>query len=84
MNNNKKIRTVSNHNISEFDVLNFNFKKVLFLYILLIDNCDNSFYQKYSSEIAGLFIDIKDMFSVCLKDYEVLLACLQSQNEFNK
>ena len=84
MSENKKMRTISNHNISEFDVLNYDFKKILVMYLLLIDNIDNSFYEKYFDEMTGLFIDIKDMLFACLQDYKTLLTCLENQEEFNK
>lgn len=80
----KKIREISCHNLSEFDILNYDFKKVLVMFILLLDNIDNSFYEDYQEEMRGLFLDIKDRFFVCLSDYKVLHKCLENQEEFNK
>lgn len=80
----KKFREISNHNLSEFDILNYDFKKVIVMFILLLDNIDNSFYEDFQEEMAGLFIDIKDRLFICLNDYKVLHKCLENQEEFNK
>lgn len=59
-------------------------KKVFVMFILLLDNIDNSFYEDYQEEMRCLFLDIKDRFFVCLNDYKVLHKCLENQEEFNK
>lgn len=80
----KKIKEISFHNISEFDILNYDFKKALVMYILLLDNIDNSFYKDFQEEMFGLLIDIKDRLFICLNNYKVLCKCLENQEEFNK
>lgn len=79
----KKVKKISQHNLTVMECLNYDFKKYVALSRLIYENIDNPNLEDFHNELLSLSYDNICMLEQCISNYFIFCDCLRKEEDMN-